>query len=97
LGFELAIEKLKSNKSPGNVQIPAELIKAAVWTIRCAKWKESIKVPIYRKGDKSDCNNYSGISLCQLRTKRFQHPAVKVTPYAGEIIVDYQGGFRRKR
>jgi len=31
---ELAIEKLKSPKSPGIVQIPAELIKAGGRTIR---------------------------------------------------------------
>jgi hypothetical protein len=33
--FELAIEKLKSHKSPGIDQIPAELIKAGGRTIRC--------------------------------------------------------------
>jgi hypothetical protein len=33
---ELAIEKLKSHKSPGIDQIPAELIKARGRTIRCA-------------------------------------------------------------
>jgi hypothetical protein len=31
---ELAVEKLKSHKSPGINQIPAELIKAGVMTIR---------------------------------------------------------------
>ena len=35
LEFELAIEKLKSHKSPGIDQIPAELIKAVCSTIRC--------------------------------------------------------------
>ena len=30
---ELAIDKLKSHKSPGNDQIPAEMIKAGVRTI----------------------------------------------------------------
>ena len=63
---ELAIEKLKNHKSPGIDQIPAELIKEGGRTIRCDihkliisiwnkelrdEWKESIIVPIYKKGD----------------------------------------------
>ena len=68
---EWAIEKLKSHKSPGIDQIPAELIKAGVeqfamrsinllflFGIRrnCLR-KESIIVPIYKKGDKTNCSN----------------------------------------
>ena len=26
-------------------------------------WKESIIVPIHKKGDKTDCNNYRGTSI----------------------------------
>ena len=76
---DLAIEKLKSHKSPGIHQIPAELIKEGGRTIRYQihklivyiwnkeelpeEWKELIIVPIYKKGDKTDCNNYRSISL----------------------------------
>jgi hypothetical protein len=27
------------------------------------KWKESIILPVQKKGDKTDCNNYRGMSL----------------------------------
>jgi hypothetical protein len=76
---EIVIGKLKSYKSPGTDQIPAELIKAGDETLYseihrriCSiwnkeelpqQWKECIIVPIYEKGDKADCNNYRGISL----------------------------------
>jgi hypothetical protein len=71
---ETAIGKLKSYKSPDTDQIPSELIKAEGETlyseihklICCIwnkeelpqQWKESIIVPIYKKGGKTDCNNY---------------------------------------
>ena len=82
---ELAIDKLKSHKSPGIDQIPAELIKARGRTIYLEiykliisiwkkeklpeEWKESILVPIHKKGDKTDCNNYRAYHFCQPLTK----------------------------
>jgi hypothetical protein len=44
LEVELAIEKLKSHKSPGIDQIPAELIKAGGRTIHCAIHKLIIAI-----------------------------------------------------
>jgi hypothetical protein len=41
---ELAMEKLKSHKSPGIDQIPAEMIKAGGRTIRCAIHKLIISI-----------------------------------------------------
>jgi hypothetical protein len=35
------------------------------------EWKESVIVPSYKKGVKTDCSNYRGISLCQLHTKSY--------------------------
>ena len=67
--IELAIEKIKSHKSPGNDQIPPPMVKAGSRTI-CPDicklinfiwnkekppygWKKSINVPIYKKGDET--------------------------------------------
>jgi len=96
----LAIGKLKNHKSPGIDQIPAELIKAGGRTICCAihnlisvwnkeelpeEWKESIIVPIYKKGDKTDCNNYRGISLLPTTYKVLSNILLsRLIPYAEE-------------
>ena len=84
---ELAINKLKNHKSPGIDAIPAELIKAWGGTMGLEihklitsvlkqeklpeEWKESIIVPIHKKGDKKDCNIYRGFSLLPTTYKIF--------------------------
>jgi hypothetical protein len=85
---EVAVGKLIRYKSLGVDQIPAELIQAGVETLHLEihklvkliwnteelsrQWKESIVVPIHKKGDKTDCNNYRGISLPLTSYKIFQ-------------------------
>jgi hypothetical protein len=79
LEVEIVIAKLKKYKSPGSDQILAELIQAggkillsaihkpinSVWNKKELpdQWKESVIVPVHKEGDKTDCNNYHGISL----------------------------------
>jgi hypothetical protein len=81
----LPIEKLKSHKSPGIDQILTELIKAGGRTIRYAihkliiavwnkeelpeEWKESIIVPIHKKGIKQIVITIGAYHFCQLHTK----------------------------
>jgi len=111
---EIALGKLKRYKSPGTDHIPAELIKAGGETlcseihklICCIwnkeelpqQWKESIIISIYKKGGKTDCNNYRGISIlstaCKTLTNIF---LARLTPYVNKITGDHQCGFRRNR
>jgi hypothetical protein len=107
---ELAIEKLKSHRSPGIDQIPVEMIKAGGRTFHCAihkliisiwnkeelpeEWKELIIVPTHKKGDKTDCNNYRGISLLPTTYKILSNILLSILiPYAEEVIGDHQCGF----
>jgi hypothetical protein len=55
------------------------------------EWKESIIVPIYTRGDKTDCRKYRGISLLSTMYKiLFNIMLSKSNPYAEEIIRDCQ-------
>jgi hypothetical protein len=85
LEVEIAIAKLKKYKSPGNDQIPAELIQAggkmllsvihklinSIWNKERLpdQWKESIIVPVHKKSDKTDCNIIVGYYCYQHNTK----------------------------
>ena len=105
----MAIDKLKSHKSPGIDQILAELIKGRTICLEIHKlitsiwkkeelpeeWKESIIVPIHKKGDKTDCNNYRNISLLPTTYKILSNILLsRLIPYAKE---NHQCGFRRNR
>jgi hypothetical protein len=58
------------------------------------QWKESIVVPVYKKGDKTEFSNYRGISLLSVTYKILSSNLLsRVTPYAVEIIVDHECGF----
>jgi hypothetical protein len=90
---EIAMEKIKSHKSPGTDQIPAELIKTGGRTIHSeihkltnSVWnkeelpehrKKSIVVPIHKKDDETGCSNYRGILLLSA-AYNVQHPGLTV-------------------
>jgi hypothetical protein len=63
------------------------------------EWKESIIVPVYKKGDKTDCSiNYRGISILSTTYKILSSILLsRLTPCAQEIIGDHQYGFQCNR
>jgi hypothetical protein len=84
---------LAKYKSPGSDQIPAELIEAggkmllsAIHKLINSIWnkeefpdqcKKSIIVPILKKSDKTDRNNYRGISLLSTSYKMLLNVLLK--------------------
>jgi hypothetical protein len=110
LEVETAIADLKTYKSPDSDEIPAELIQAGAEILLSAihklvnfisnkeelpdQWKESIIIPVHKKGDKPDCNNYHGISLLSTSYKFLSNILLsRLSPYNDEIIGDHQCGF----
>jgi hypothetical protein len=110
LVVEMAIPKSKKYRLPGSDQIPEELIQArgkillsatyklinSVWNKEELpdQWKESIIVPVHKKGNKTDCNNYRGISLLSTSYKILSNILLsRLVLYIDEIIGDHQCGF----
>jgi hypothetical protein len=100
--IEVAVGRLKRYKSPGVGQIPAQLVQARAEKLRSDihefvkliwnkeemphQWKESIVVPIHKRGDKSACGTYRGISLLSASYKILSNRLLSgLTPYADEI------------
>ena len=80
-----AIGALKRNKAAGPCEVSPELLKSLdesgvsqlhslllqVWEARRVPkdFKDSVIVPVFKKGSKSDCSNYRGISLLSIAGK----------------------------
>ena len=76
---EKAVRSLRNNKVPGMNGIQSELIKYGGYRLLNriyelvrqileeeripAEWKETIIVPIHKRGDRDKCENYRGIAL----------------------------------
>jgi hypothetical protein len=110
LEVKTAIARLKKYKLPGSDQIPAELIQTGGEILPSAihklinsvlnkeelhdQWKESIIVPVHKKGDKTDCNNYRGISLLSTSYKILSNILLSMlSPDIDKIMVIINVGF----
>ena len=59
------------------------------------EWKETIIVPIHRRGDRGRCENYRGIALGNAAYNILSNIILgKIKPYVEKVMGDYQNGFR---
>jgi hypothetical protein len=109
-----AIGSLKNWKSPGSDGIPGELIKYGgkemhyfmfgicrkIWKYEHlpTTWNETVIIPLHKKGDKTKCENYRGISLLNSAYQVFARILLnRITSYVEENVGRYQCGFRTGR
>ena len=105
-----AIKKLKNNKSAGKDGIGAELIKMGpgrladclhrvivkIWDTEQLpeEWKEGVICPIYKKGDKLECENYRAITILNAAYKVLsQIIFCRLSERAKDFVGTYQAGF----
>jgi Reverse transcriptase (RNA-dependent DNA polymerase) len=111
---EWAIKQLKDNKAPGQDGIPIEMIKAGdgamtktitkicntIWATGKwpEDWKSSVFIPIFKKGDAKDCENYRTIAMISHISKillKIIHKRMEST--IERELPDSQAGFRKAR
>ena len=109
-----AIKSLKSGKAAGIDEIRPEMLKSMgekgmQWLLRVCRtawrtgntpedWRTGVVVPLYKKGDHKDCNNYRGITLLSLPGKAYAKVLEKrCKPIVETRIQEEQCGFRAGR
>lgn len=106
-----ALDEMKNYKAPGEDQTFAEIWKYAGSSAKIAlhqqliniwikeelpeHWTTAIIHPLHKKGDKTDPNNYRGISLLDIAYKIFSRIILnRIKLQLEKELGDYQGGFR---
>jgi hypothetical protein len=108
------IKLLKNGKAPGHDKITTEMMKnmgqegTKLFAKVCQKaweegtipvdWQVGIIVPIHKKGDIRDCNNYRGITLLSTALKTYERILEnKLKRYIEPTLDEAQSGFRKGR
>ncbi|XP_055527662.1 uncharacterized protein LOC129720236 [Wyeomyia smithii] len=109
-----AARKLKHSNSPGPDEIPATLLKKCVLPLLVplshlfrlplatgkfpVDWKQAYMFPVHKKGDRSNVNDYRGISALCAVPKLFELVIIKpIFSHCQHAISDDQHGFLPKR
>ncbi|XP_062840465.1 uncharacterized protein LOC134299981 [Anolis carolinensis] len=109
-----AISQQKNNKASGPDGIPAEIFKTGgpeliqqfhqliekVWVIEKipADFKDATIINLFKKGDRTDCGNYRGISLLTSAGKILARIlANRLLPVSEDTLPESQNGFRPSR
>ena len=112
--LEEALKRMKNGKASGVDQIPAELLKsmgyngrewfsellAMLWEGQDIPedWKKDLICLIYKKGDKTECSNYRGISLMSHAFKVYERILERRLRGCVESkLSECQNGFRSER
>ena len=112
--LELSLSRLKKGKAAGGTEITSEMILAAPGELRgrmltlmkqiwmegtvVKDWKDAEIVPIPKKGDLRECDNWRGISLLDVVGKVFARIVQdRLQQIAEGILPDSQCGFRKGR
>ena len=112
LELELVLKHMNSSKSPGLDNIPPSVWKlpnlrkdllgfcndALINKVIPKAWTTASIIPIPKKGDLTNPNNYRGISLAPVAAKVFNKLLLnRIYPYIDPLLRPNQNGFRRGR
>ena len=112
--IKASVSQMNNNKTPGMDGIKTEILKnggekmidlleQVIQSVQESEvpqdWRDAIPVSLYKKGVKSDCNNFRGISLLSIVGKLFSRIILNrlVHTVVNGILPESQCGFRASR
>lgn len=108
------IAELKNNKAAGEDSVTAEMLKSGgditittlrremekIWESEAIPddWKTALIHPLHKKGDRTDPNNYRGISIVPVTYKTLSKALqTRLVKQIDHQLGEYQAGFRKGR